>query len=49
MFGLAVEFETLCEHYWRACQLGQPVLLPAEEMRIVLAKFASYGQQDPTT
>ncbi|MDR3299627.1 MAG: class II aldolase/adducin family protein [Candidatus Accumulibacter sp.] len=46
-FGLAVEFEALCEHYWRACQLGQPLLLPAGEMRIVLAKFASYGQPEP--
>jgi L-fuculose-phosphate aldolase len=46
-FALAVELEELCEQYWRACQLGQPVLLPPEEMRVVLAKFASYGQQDP--
>ncbi len=23
--ALAVEFEELCEQYWRACQLGQPV------------------------
>ena len=44
--ALALEFETLCEHYWRACQLGQPVLLPPEEMQAVLAKFATYGQQD---
>lgn len=47
LFALAVEFEALCEQYWRACQLGQPVLLQAEEMDAVLAKFASYGQQDP--
>ncbi|MDR2787643.1 MAG: class II aldolase/adducin family protein [Candidatus Accumulibacter sp.] len=46
-FALAVEFEALCEQYWRACQLGPPALLPPEEMRIVLAKFAAYGQQDP--
>ncbi len=46
MFILAVEFEALCEQYWRACQLGQPVLLSTEEMAAVLAKFASYGQQD---
>ena len=46
MFALAVEFEALCEHYWRACQLGQPVLLSGEEMQAVLAKFATYGQQD---
>ena len=23
----AIEFEALCEQYWRACQLGPPVLL----------------------
>jgi L-fuculose-phosphate aldolase len=45
VFALAVEFETLCEQYWRACQLAQPVLLPPEEMRVVLEKFAGYGQQ----
>lgn len=44
-FALAVEFEALCEQYWRACQIGAPVTLSADEMRTVLAKFASYGQQ----
>lgn len=43
--ALAVELEALCEQYWRACQLGQPVLLDSEEMAIVLARFAAYGQQ----
>jgi L-fuculose-phosphate aldolase len=47
LFALAVEFEALCEQYWRACQLGQPVLLDPDEMVTVQAKFASYGQQDP--
>ncbi len=42
---LGVELETLCEQYWRACQLGQPVLLDATEMATVLEKFAGYGQQ----
>ncbi len=42
---LGVELETLCEQYWRACQLGQPVLLGTDEMRTVLEKFAGYGQQ----
>ncbi|MCP5247817.1 MAG: class II aldolase/adducin family protein [Candidatus Accumulibacter sp.] len=44
-FDLAVELETLCEQYWRSCQLGEPVLLDAAEMRKVLARFGSYGQQ----
>jgi L-fuculose-phosphate aldolase len=43
--ALAVELEELCEQYWRACQLGQPVLLSAEEMAAVLEKFEGYGQQ----
>ena len=47
LFAIAVEFEALCEQYWRACQLGQPVLLDPDEMATVQAKFASYGQQDP--
>jgi L-fuculose-phosphate aldolase len=44
--ALAVELETLCEQYWRVLQLGAPKLLPADEMTRVLAKFASYGQQE---
>ena len=44
-FALAVELEELCERYWRACQLGDPVLLSATEMADVLKKFQSYGQQ----
>ena len=43
--ALAIELETLCEHYWRVLQLGAPKLLPAEEMIRVLEKFATYGQQ----
>ncbi|WP_153133410.1 class II aldolase/adducin family protein [Dechloromonas hortensis] len=43
--ALAVELEELCEQYWRACQLGQPVLLSTDEMAAVLQKFAGYGQQ----
>ncbi|WP_291985925.1 class II aldolase/adducin family protein [Candidatus Accumulibacter sp. ACC007] len=43
--ALGGELEALCEQYWRACQLGDPVLLDAAEMATVLAKFASYGQQ----
>ncbi|MCB1932461.1 MAG: class II aldolase/adducin family protein [Candidatus Accumulibacter sp.] len=43
--ALGVELEALCEQYWRACQLGEPVLLDAAEMTTVLEKFARYGQQ----
>ena len=44
-FALAVELEELCEQYWRACQIGAPVLLTPAEMRAVLEKFTGYGQQ----
>lgn len=43
--ALAIELEELCEQYWRACQLGQPVLLSAPEMAAVQDKFRHYGQQ----
>lgn len=43
--ALAVELEELCEQYWRACQLGEPVLLSAVEMAEVIEKFKGYGQQ----
>ena len=43
--ALAIELEELCEQYWRACQLGQPVLLSADEMAAVIDQFAGYGQQ----
>ena len=42
--ALAVELEELSEQYWRACQLGQPVLLTPEEMGAVLERFRTYGQ-----
>ena len=42
--ALAVEVETLAEMYWRALQIGEPVTLPDDEMRVVIAKFATYGQ-----
>ena len=45
VLALAVELEELCEQYWRACQIGQPILLTTDEMRAVHEKFAGYGQQ----
>ena len=42
---LAIELETLCEQYWRACQIGSPVILPDEEMTLMLEKFRTYGKQ----
>jgi len=45
VFKLAVEVETLAAMYWRALQVGEPVLLDAAEMAVVLEKFKTYGQQ----
>jgi L-fuculose-phosphate aldolase len=44
-FDFGIELEALCEQYWRACQLGAPVLLEDDEMRVVIEKFAGYGRQ----
>lgn len=41
---LAVEVEELAEGYWRALQIGEPVLLSDAEMDIVLEKFKTYGE-----
>ena len=43
--ALAVEVETLAEMYWRALQIGEPVLLSDAEMDVVLEKFGTYGQR----
>lgn len=43
--ALAVELEALGEQYWRVLQIGIPKLLPPDEMKRVIGKFKSYGQQ----
>jgi L-fuculose-phosphate aldolase len=45
--ALAVEVEGLAETYWRALQVGAPVLLTDAEMDEVLDKFRTYGQPEP--
>jgi L-fuculose-phosphate aldolase len=40
---LAVEVEALCEQYWRARGLGEPVLLTDAEMDAVIDRFKDYG------
>ncbi len=42
--ALALEFESLCEQYWRTRQLGEPVLLSDEEMQEVVERFRWYGR-----
>ena len=41
--ALAVEVESLAEGYWRALQIGEPVILGEAEMDLVIEKFKSYG------
>ena len=43
--ALAIEAEGLAEMYWRALQIAEPPTLSADEMRTVLAKFATYGKR----
>jgi L-ribulose-5-phosphate 4-epimerase len=42
---LAHEVETLAEQYCRVLALGEPHLLPDDEMARVLKRFKSYGQR----
>lgn len=45
---LAVEVEALAAAYWRALQVGEPVVLSTEEMAAVAARFDVYrGRKDP--
>jgi L-fuculose-phosphate aldolase len=41
---LAIEVEELAEGYWRALQLGEPLLLSDQEIAVVLEKFSTYGE-----
>ena len=43
-YKLAVEVETLAAMYWRALQVGEPVLLDDAEMVRVFEQFKGYGQ-----
>jgi L-fuculose-phosphate aldolase len=43
--ALALEVETLAAQYWRALQVGKPVILSDEEMDTVLEKFKTYGRR----
>lgn len=39
---VAVEVESLCEQYWRALQIGPPMLLSDQQMAEVIEKFKTY-------
>lgn len=40
---LAIEVEALAEQYWRCLQIGEPKILPDDEMARVIDKFKGYG------
>ena len=44
--GLAGEVENLAAQYCAALQVGEPLVLSAEEMAEVIARFRTYGRQD---
>lgn len=44
-FNTAEEIEFTCQVYYRAKAIGEPVILPEEEMERIMVKFESYGQQ----
>ena len=44
-FNTAEEIEFVCELYWRAKSVGDPVILSEEDMNIALEKFKTYGQR----
>lgn len=48
-FNVAEEIELVARIYYQAKSIGQPVLVGADEMARVVAKFVSYGQQDKDT
>src|SRR3546814_18811924 len=41
--ALALEVETLAAMYWRALQVGKPVILPDDEIERVGQKFGTMG------
>ncbi len=43
-FNTAEEIELVARIYYQTKSVGNPVILPGEEMERVLVKFASYGQ-----
>lgn len=45
-FNTAEEIEFVSELYWRAKNVGDPVILSANNMKTVLEKFKTYGQRD---
>lgn len=45
--ALTVEAETLAMMHWRALQVGEPLILPDDEISRVREKLAAYGKSGP--
>ena len=45
-FNVAEEIELVARIYYQAKSLGEPILVDGDEMKRVIDKFGSYGQQD---
>lgn len=43
-FNITEEIEYCAELYYRTRAIGEPVILPEEEMKLMLEKFKTYGQ-----
>ncbi|NLW22699.1 MAG: fuculose phosphate aldolase, partial [Tissierellia bacterium] len=43
-FNITEEIEYCAELYYRAKSIGEPVILPEEEMVLMMEKFKTYGQ-----
>ena len=48
-FAVAEEIELVARIYYQARSVGDPVILPEEEMSKVIEKFATYGQKGGQT
>ena len=46
---LALEVETLCRQYAAALQIGEPHVLPDDEIDLVVGKFKNYGLRAKTS
>ncbi len=44
---LAFEVESLAAQYFAVLQMGEPQLIPSDEMARVIERFSTYGQQTP--
>ena len=44
-YGVTEEIEFCCELYYRSKTLGDPVILPRDEMERMIVRFQNYGKR----